>query len=237
MRPKNVRKWACVVSQSCGSPAVPLPVDLGRDRSNQIEVTTKDRVKRVKCPMVSLKEIFCRVQAVAPRVSREPLVGARYAPEASALPTQCFSNAERKAQQAGGEVLYGWMFHFRQVLALPGRYYLVAVNHTVWCAPDKTLIDVTPFHSDPKHNPIVVNGDAVLFLVDSDATPLKNGEVALALPSWFFPLTTGDDALAAYVAKLASEELVEWEKQVSEAEGFKGSQRATDLLRSRRRGA
>jgi hypothetical protein len=34
---------------------------------------------------------------------------------------------------------------------LPGRGYLIAVNHAVWHAPDKKLTDVTPFDSDPKH--------------------------------------------------------------------------------------
>jgi hypothetical protein len=185
--------------------------------------------------MTTLKEAIDRIQAIAPRISSEPLAGARHAPEASASPTQCFSNAQRMAQQAGGGVLYGWMFQFREVAALPGRGYLLAVNHAVWHAPDKKLIDVTPFHSDPRHHPIVVNGDAVLFLIDSTATPLRNEHVGLALPSWFFPLRD-DEAVAAHVAKLASKELVEWEKRVAETEGLKGSQRAGDLLRSRRGG-
>ena len=129
----------------------------------------------------------------------------------------------------------GWMFQYREVTALPGPGYLIAVNHAVWRAPDKKLIDVTPFHSDPKHNPIVVNGDAVLFLIDSNATPLTNEHVGLALPSWFFPLTD-DEAMAEHVAKLASKELDEWERQVAETEGIKDSRRAADLLRLRREG-
>lgn len=183
--------------------------------------------------MLKLKEVIDRIQAIAPTISSEPLAGARHDPEASALPTQCFANAERKARRAGGGVVYGWMFHARELAALPGRCYLIAVNHAVWGAPDKKLIDVTPFHSDPKHHPIAVNGNVVLFLIDPCATPLRNKDVGLALPSWFFPLTD-DEAVAAHVAELTSKELVEWEKQVAETEGLKDSQRAVALLRSRR---
>ncbi len=183
--------------------------------------------------MVKIKEVFDRIRAIAPRISNEPLAGARHEPDTSALPTQCFSNAQRKAQQAGGGVLFGWMFNYREVVALPGPGYLIGVNHAVWRAPDNKLIDVTPFHSDPKHHPIVVNGNAVLFLIDSTATPLRNEHVGLALPSWFFPLTH-DEAMAAHVAELESKELEEWEKQVARTEGLKGSQRAADLIRSRR---
>lgn len=99
--------------------------------------------------MSKLKEIVARIQLIAPKISGEPLAGARYSPEASASATQCFSNAQRKAQQSGGGVLYGWMFQYREPTALPGQGYVLAVNHAVWHAPDKKLIDVTPFHDNP----------------------------------------------------------------------------------------
>jgi hypothetical protein len=126
-------------------------------------------------PRVQLREIIERIRAFAPRISSGTVSGARFAPEASAWPTECFANAERKAQQAGGSALHCWMFHYREVAAMPGPGYLIAVNHAVWCAPDKKLVDVTPFHSDPKHHPIVLNRNAVLYLTDSNATPLTNG--------------------------------------------------------------
>jgi hypothetical protein len=185
--------------------------------------------------MATLKELIDRIQAIAPGISREALASARYAPDASASPTQCFSNAQRKAYEAGGAVLYGWMFHYHELAGFHGRGYLIAVNHAVWLAPDKKLIDVTPFHSDPKHHPLVVNGDAVVFLIDNSATPLSNERVGLPLPSWFFPMTT-DEAVAERVAELTSKELADWEKRAAETEGFKGSQRAADLIRSRRGG-
>jgi hypothetical protein len=183
--------------------------------------------------MSKLKEIVARIQLIAPKISGEPLAGARYSPEASASPTQCFSNAQRKAQQSGGGVLYGWMFHYREPTVLPGQGYVLAVNHAVWHAPDKKLIDVTPFHDNPHHHPIVVNGDAVLFLIDSTATPLRSDHAGLALPSWFFPLTD-DEAIATYVAELTAKELTEWEAQVADTDEFINSMRATELLRARR---
>jgi hypothetical protein len=34
--------------------------------------------------------------------------------------TQCFSNAERKVREAGGGVLFGRMFHFREMATPAG---------------------------------------------------------------------------------------------------------------------
>lgn len=184
--------------------------------------------------MVTLTEIAKRIQAFAPSISSEQLCGALPAPEASAQPTQCFANVQRKALKDGGQVLCGWMFNYREVVSIPGPGYVIAVNHAVWCAPDTRLVDVTPFHADPKHHPIVVNGNAVLFLVDNSAAPLVNGQAGLPLPSWFFPMTN-DKAMAAHVAKLTKDELDNWEKQVEANPAFKGSQRAASLLQSRRK--
>ena len=136
--------------------------------------------------MVTLKEIVDGIRAVAPRISSGQLSGALHAPEPSASPTQCFSNAQGKAQQDGGDVLYGWMFNYREVVSRPGPGYLIAVNHAVWHAPDKKLVDVTPFHCDPKHHPIVVNGNAVLFLIDNSAAPLVGGSTASRSPHGSF---------------------------------------------------
>ncbi len=183
--------------------------------------------------MVKLKEIVDRIGTIAPTISSGPLSGALHAPEISASPTECFSNAQRKAQRAGGGVLYGWMFHYRVVAVMTTPGYLIAVNHAVWHAPDKRLIDTTPFHSDPKHRPIVVNGNAVLFLIDNSAPPLTSGQGGLALPSWFF--LTDDKAMTAHVAKLTADELDGWEKQVAGNEALSGSQRASTLLLSRRK--
>jgi hypothetical protein len=95
----------------------------------------------------------------------------------------------------------------------------------------------TKSQSDPvkmaPDSPVVVNSDAVLFLIDSTASPLRSDDSGLALPSWFFPLTDSE-AIAAYVAELTAKELAEWEAQVANADGLKNSERAPDLLRARR---
>jgi hypothetical protein len=98
-----------------------------------------------------------RIQVIAPSISSEPHSGALQAPEAQTAQTHCFSNAKRKAREPVGGVLFGRMFHFREMAALAGGHYLIAVRHAVWHAPDKKLIDVTPLHADPKHRQIVVN--------------------------------------------------------------------------------
>lgn len=183
--------------------------------------------------MVTLKEIVDGIQVIAPKISSWRLCGAVYAPEPTAVQTQCFANAQRKAQQDGGSVLCGWMFNYRDVVSIPGPGYLIAVNHAVWLAPDTRLVDVTPFHSDPQHHPIDINGNVVLFLIDNQAAPLVSGQTGLPLPSWFFPLTN-DKAMAAHVAKLETTELDDWEKQVAGSPALKGSQRAAALLSARR---
>jgi hypothetical protein len=49
-----------------------------------------------------LDEVIDCIQVIAPKISSEPLAAARHTPEASALQVQCFSNAQSKAQHAGG---------------------------------------------------------------------------------------------------------------------------------------
>ena len=93
-----------------------------------------------------------------------PSAGARRRPEASARRPKSSSNAQRKAQQDGGGGIVRWDVPIPWGVAALRLFLrdLIAVNHAVWRAPDKKkLIDVTPFHSDPKLPPaIVVNGYA-----------------------------------------------------------------------------
>jgi hypothetical protein len=127
--------------------------------------------------MATLREIVDRIQVIAPKISSEPLSGARYSPEPAASATQCFSNAQRKAQQSGGGALYGWMFHYREATALAGQAYILAVNHAVWHAPDKKLIDVTPFHDNPHHRPVVVNGPVTTKVCEMAKYEISCGDV------------------------------------------------------------
>jgi hypothetical protein len=143
-------------------------------------------------------EVFART------ISREPLGLAFHRPEAWATPTRCFENVIRQAGQKGGGALFGWMFHYRVVEDIPGPGYLIAVHHAVWRAPTGQLVDVTPLHDDPKHQPISPGGD-VLFLVDANAQPIAVSSTVGPRPSRFYPLDA-DERLVAYVRRLQEAE-------------------------------
>src|ERR1700722_16549739 len=81
------------------------------------------------------------------------------------------------------------MFLVRRVERLDSEY-LMAIHHPIWNAPDGKTFDVTPFHSEPLHHPILING-AVLFLVDRNANPLDIRGAMAPLPIKFF--SSSDD--------------------------------------------
>lgn len=132
-------------------------------------------------------DVQVHLKAFARTISSEPLGLAVHRPEAWAKPTRCFENANHQAQRRGGRVLFGWMFHYRVVAHIPGPGYLIAVHHAVWHAPTGELIDVTPFHDDPKHHPISPGGD-VLFLVDTKAQPVAVNSAIAPMPSRHYAL-------------------------------------------------
>jgi hypothetical protein len=144
------------------------------------------------------------LEAFARTISREPLGLALHRPQAWATPTRCFENAVRQAKQKGGPALFGWMFHYRVVEDIPGPGYLIAVHHAVWHSPTGQLVDVTPLHDDPKHQPISLGGD-VLFLVDTSAHPIAVGVTVGPRPSRFYALDA-DERLVAYVRGLQDAE-------------------------------
>ena len=128
------------------------------------------------------------IHRFARTISDQPLGLAKYAPEPWADIRLCFENARRKAEQSGGEALFGWMFQQKLVRAIPGPGYLIAIHHAVWRAPNGYLFDVTPRHPDPQHHPLAVLGDT-LFLVDDLAPPVRNGRVIGPRPTKFFLIT------------------------------------------------
>jgi hypothetical protein len=180
------------------------------------------------------KEVIRRIQIVARGLSSSSLREAPSVPDPSARPNECFSNAERRALQAGGAQQVGWMFRYCDVAALPGPGYLLVIHHAVWRAPDGSLIDVTP-HPDPKYQPITTASGAVLFLPDDRAEPRRKGKdgVGFPRPSWYFPLSEEDAAMAAYVANRNAEELAEWKRLAAQTEWLKGSLWPNGVLRSR----
>jgi hypothetical protein len=144
------------------------------------------------------------IKLLASKISNQPLGLAVHRPEAWAFPTRCFENVLSKVDQAEGRAQFGWMFHYRIVAEAPSLGYIIAVHHAVWHAPSGHLIDVTPFHDNPKHYPVTAKGD-VLFLVDDGAQPVVIGNLIAPLPSRFFPLSD-DEFLVNYVDRLAKTE-------------------------------
>ena len=149
-------------------------------------------------------DISPHVKVFARAISQGPLGLALHRPQSWAQPTRCFENATRQAELQGGRALFGWMFHYRVVADIPGPGYLIAAHHAVWHIPNGQLVDVTPFHVDPKHHPIAPGGD-VLFLVDSDARPVAVGSNITARPSRFHAIDR-DERLVAHVRRLQDEE-------------------------------
>ena len=145
-----------------------------------------------------------RIEEFTATISKQPLGLAYYLPEDWGQPTRCFENVWSKVQQDGGRARFGWIFHYRVVANIPGLGYLIAVHHAVWHAPEGYLIDVTPFHSEPKHHPIV-SGRDVLFLVDDTAIPITKEKIVAPRLSRFYPLSN-DERLIVHVQKLTHNE-------------------------------
>jgi hypothetical protein len=138
------------------------------------------------------------IKAFAATISRQPLGLVLHHPEEWAQATHCFENVWEKVRRSGGRDRFGWTFNYRIAPSTGG--YLFATHHAVWHAPDGKLIDVTPYHQDPKHHPIAENG-STLFLVDDAARPVVVANLVGPLPLRYFALGDGEE-LTAYVAKL-----------------------------------
>jgi hypothetical protein len=139
------------------------------------------------------------IDAVAALISEGPLGLAWHKPEEGADAYRCFENAARKVEKAGGTVMFGWTFHHRVVVEIPGPGYLFSSHHAVWRAPSGSLVDVTP-HPDGRHKPLGPDG-SIIFLVDRDARPVVTGNQMAPLPMRFFA-RDNDPRLLAYVEEL-----------------------------------
>ena len=140
------------------------------------------------------------IEKFASLISAQQLGLVVHVPEQWAYPTRCFGNVYLKIQQDGGRIQFGWMFHVRSVLNIPELRYLIAVHHAVWHAPNGMVIDVTPFHSESKHHPIMLE-DGVLFLLDDNAVLVKEKP----LPSRFYACCD-DERLINHIKKMTDDE-------------------------------
>lgn len=152
-----------------------------------------------------------QLETFAKTISSQSLGLVYYQPEEWAQQSRCFENAAQKTKCSGGRPQTGWMFHSRQVLQLPDQPgYLIAVHHAVWRSPNGDLIDITPFNTEQKHQPLTVDG-SVLFLMDDTATPITNNKIFAPRPSQFWALSENEE-MAQYVSQLASKEKEECQK-------------------------
>lgn len=154
--------------------------------------------------MISQADLKKRIAEFASTISKQPLGLAKHLPESWAQQTRCFENVIRKYQQDGGRGQSGWMFQHKTLADDDLLGYLIAIHHAVWHAPSGELIDVTPFHADPKHHPLAPGGD-VLFLVDDATPPAITDRLMAPQPSRFFALGT-EQRLVDHVNRLAQEE-------------------------------
>jgi len=69
--------------------------------------------------------------------SQEPMY-VKHGPESYAQVDECFPAIDRKVQECGGKVHYGW-----QIWEWPG-VLLEAEFHAVWLSPEHELVDITP---------------------------------------------------------------------------------------------
>jgi hypothetical protein len=142
------------------------------------------------------------IQRFAAEIGGERLGLVVHRPEHWAKPLRCMENVLEKMERDGGCGLFGWIFHLRFAEGL--GHYLLATHHAVWHSPDGVLIDVTPFHAEERHQPILERGD-VLFLVHRSATPVQRGHVSAPLPLKFFAVTESEE-MRAYVIHLTAAE-------------------------------
>jgi len=149
---------------------------------------------------------YDQIEPIARRVSKDSLGLVLHHPEAWAKTTCCFENVWRKVRTAGGRVVYGWTFTSR--VNVEHGPYIFLMHHAVWHAPDKRLIDVTPFHEDPAHRPLSIEG-LVCFLVDESALPVEDGVAIGPRPNRYFALDENNAGLLDYVRKLNEDEQIE----------------------------
>jgi hypothetical protein len=132
-----------------------------------------------------------------------PLELVEHRPEPWAVPMGCFQNVRQKVSRDGGTGLSGWHFLMRH--SPEHGDYLIATHHSIWQTPGSPLIDITPFHEHPGHQPLT-EGRRVIFLADSNSTPIVIGDQLVPQPSQFIPLNYSRK-LADYLAKLSRKEV------------------------------
>ncbi|WP_461074416.1 hypothetical protein [Spirosoma flavus] len=168
-------------------------------------MTLKEMIPHLRAFAKQIKGILSSVQYV------------QHIPDATALINACYQNVDDKVAREGGYAQYGWHFSHKFAPGISEVGYLVATNHAVWCSPQGKLIDVTPFHPNPRLRPLNVDGK-IFFLADNKAAPDRLEGYPLPNPMKFFALNTGKK-LKAYIEELTQKEEVaysEYSKKLAE---------------------
>lgn len=144
------------------------------------------------------------LKTFAKSISSQALGPIVHSPELFAEVNICYDNVKRKVDLHGGNIQYGWTFVHRLTANFQSIGYFMATHHAVWRAPNDQLIDITPFHTDIKHQPYAPDG-RLYFLVDDKAQPVRIGQIDAPLPLKFFPLNDGKKLLF-YIGELRANE-------------------------------
>ena len=106
-------------------------------------------------------------------------------PESKALANRCFRNVADKVREDGGTSQFGWMFFHHPIGDSAGL--VIALHHAVWRSANGKLIDITPHAGEP----VVMDGDKLLFVIDDSATPIQaeGCKIGLCRPCDAFALT------------------------------------------------
>lgn len=90
-------------------------------------------------------------------------------PDSSSLPNECFINVQKKVENIGGSIRYGWkVWEWEKII--------IELNfHSIWLSPNERMVDITPdedevkilFIEDPKTS---YKGE----IIDNIRIPLKD---------------------------------------------------------------
>ena len=160
------------------------------------------------------KAIMKLLSTFARTISHQSFGLISHIPEPDSIVNACYKNADLKVERDGGSVQYGWVFAHRLTAAFESVGYFIATHHSVWRDPNKRLIDVTPFNSEVKHQPLNVDGK-VYFLTDDKAEPVQVEGIGAPLPMRFFPLNNGKK-LQAYLEELRVKEEIACQQYYNE---------------------
>jgi hypothetical protein len=156
------------------------------------------------------------LQSFAASISPQPLKLIRRAPESWAKLGECYVNAQKKAWWDGGSRRFGWMFNYLQFKGMPGEGCLKAIHHCVWQSKSFELVDVSPFHPDPRFEPLTQDG-ALVFLIDDQHKVMDHGHHLIPWPSRYYAVSD-EKPLVDHVRMLNEKESGAYQRLLNEGQ-------------------